>query len=78
MSEEAAPEEAAPEEAAPVSEEAAPVSEEAVPEEAAPVSEAPVSEVEDSPYLLSEEHGLEAAVPASSKRPHRSRESPPW
>jgi hypothetical protein len=71
--EEAAPEEAAPEEAAPVSEQAVPVS-----EEAAPVSEAPVSEDEDTPYLLSEEHGLEAAVPASSKRPHRSRESPPW
>ena len=80
VSEEAVPEEAAPapEEAAP--EEAAPVSEQAVPvsEEAAPVSEAPVSEDEDTPYLLSEEHGLEAAVPASSKRPHRSRESPPW
>ena len=68
MSEEAAPV-SAPEEAAPVSEEAAPVSEEA----------APVSEDEDTPYLLSEEHGLEAApVPESSKRPHRSRESPPW
>jgi hypothetical protein len=91
--EEAAPVslEAAPEEATPVSEEAAPgeatpVTEEAVPaeatpvsEEAAPVSEAPVSEDEDTPYLLSEEHGLEAApVPKSSKRPHRSRESPPW
>ena len=76
---EAAPEVAAPEEAAPVSEVAAP--EEAAPEEAAPVSEeaAPVSEDEDTPYLLSEEHGLEAApVPESSKRPHRSRESPPW
>jgi hypothetical protein len=93
VSEEAAPaeatpvsEEAVPEEAAPVSEQAVPMSEEAAPaeatpvsEEAAPVSEAPVSEDEDTPYLLSEEHGLEAApVPKSSKRPHRSRESPPW
>jgi hypothetical protein len=67
-------EEAVPEEAAPVPEETAPVS-----EEASPVSEAPVSEDADTPYLLSEEHGLEAApVPKSSKRPHRSRESPPW